>query len=150
MDRKNWKGGGVQTTNYISVLVNILARTLHFSSSFRIWVYWFMYSIITNEMRLYDGNWWQPVVIRRWLMMWASAGGTEVNNSFTWRGTIVMAPSPAPTRKSVSLCACVRVGVCSVEWDCTRTILRDGNGGHTNWGCAANGLIVTYVLRNAL
>lgn len=28
-------------------------------------------------MRLYDGNWWQPVVIFRWLMMWVSAGGNR-------------------------------------------------------------------------
>lgn len=39
---------------------------------FKVSVYWCMYSAITNEMRLYDGNWWQPVVIFRWLMMRAT------------------------------------------------------------------------------
>lgn len=36
-----------------------------------------MHSVITSEMRLYDGNWWQPVVIFRWLMMRVSVRGNR-------------------------------------------------------------------------
>lgn len=61
----------------ISSLMNIHATTLRFTLFFRVSVYWFMYSVITSEMRLYDGNWWQPVVIFRWLMMRASLRGNR-------------------------------------------------------------------------
>ena len=57
--------------------MNIHATTLRFTLFFRVSVYWFMYSVITSEMRLYDGNWWQPVVIFRWLMMRASLRGNR-------------------------------------------------------------------------
>lgn len=77
--KNNWreKEKKIQTTNMISSLMNIHATTLRFTLFFRVSVYWFMYSVITSEMRLYDGNWWQPVVIFRWLMMRASLRGNR-------------------------------------------------------------------------
>lgn len=82
-----------------------------------------MYTVITSEMRLYDRNWWQPVVIFRWLMMQASVRGNR-SKQFTQQGTIVVAPSPAPT-ESVSPCARVHVGFCLAK----RERAQGGNGG---------------------
>lgn len=72
MDGKN-----NQTTNYISLLMNILVMTLLLTSFLWGSVCWCMYSVITSEMRLYDGNWWQPVVLFRWLMMRVSLRGSR-------------------------------------------------------------------------
>lgn len=75
-----------------------------------------MYSVINSEMRLYDGNWLQPVVIFRRLMMRASVRGNRSKQ------LIYMA---RPSWKSVSLCARENVGVCLVATEREReTVLK--------------------------
>lgn len=67
--KHSWKEWGkqIQTTNYV---FRACENSCHNSASC-LWVsvYWCAYSVITTEMRLCDGNWCQPVVIFRWLMM---------------------------------------------------------------------------------
>lgn len=91
--------------------MNIHATTLRFTLFFRVSVYWFMYSVITSEMRLYDGNWWQPVVIFRWLMMRASLRGNRSKQLiYTARHNSHSSVSRSNSGKMVSICvlACMR------------------------------------------
>lgn len=114
------------------------------SPCFRVSVYWCMYSVITSEMRLYDGNWWQPVVIFRWLMMQASARGNRSKQ------LIYMARHNSPSSFSGSSSEeCFCVCVCLLKREAQR-----GNRGLCEWyilnatqtpSSAANARITTLI-----
>lgn len=75
-----------------------------------------MYSVITSEMRLYDGNWWQPVVIFRQLMMRASVRGNRSKQLIY----MVRHNSPSSVSSSESVSLCFLALVCLVAKECTR------------------------------